>query len=455
MNKLLRKSDQAIPVKKETRYETLFFTQNPFPKSPGVNIGSNDPRENGSIYYPDAIRNEEHQFERLLIPKPNKPETTPIVFLMDYATRQGRGIGKTAFLNYERKRIMKDFGDELTEGAYVIFAVYVLPIPGENYNRFWKTSKLIIRALLEQNIIATAICRLRAFTGLIPERVLSEIGEDLLDTLGNDSWLHDKGVNTFDLNQQIENELATLHIDQRLARALAFHGHDESSFRNSYFNTLTDGFWRKNENRLLFHDLIKVFSHCGFIKGVVLFDELEKVFSPLNTRERRTFIEAIRYFFVDGDNENTKCSFFELLLTIHPYLQELMIPHWGAAGLERFAALGGDASENYTIYFKPIPKTVATPLAKKYLRASRIPASDVVDLFPFDEKALLEALKISGNVPGKYLSFLHRVVEKAIDEDWGKIGVGEIKSSAAVAIPTESEIEDEPQPLATPKTKLK
>lgn len=35
---------------------------------------------------------------------------------MDYAAYKGRGIGKTAFLNYMKKSINKDLGDEISDG---------------------------------------------------------------------------------------------------------------------------------------------------------------------------------------------------------------------------------------------------------------------------------------------------------------------------------------------------
>jgi hypothetical protein len=440
ISKLRKPTVDLNKTKKENRYERFNFTRNPFPKSPGVTIGSDDPRENGSIYYPELVKIEEEQFEKLLIPKPGKQETNRIVFLMDYATRRGRGIGKTAFLNYERKRIMEDFGEKLTGGEHIIFAVYVSPIPGENYNRFWKISRLIIKKMTEQNIIANAVCRLRAFSGIIPENILEKIGDDLIDTLGNDSWLQDNGINTMILNNKVKSDLEKLNIDSDLAKSLSFSGCSESDFLK-YMNNLPDSFWRKDENRFLFTHMVKLFLLAGFTKGIILFDELEKVFPPLNSRERRIFTDSIRYYLIDGDNENTKKSFYEVLFTIHPYLQELMNPHWDAAGLERFASLGGDSAHDYTIYFKPIEEKFAIPLASQYLKACRPPGKESDELYPFGKDALQEALKIKGNVPGLYLSFLHTVVDKTIDSGVENIGIKEIKEISNAENPAEPEID--------------
>jgi len=457
MSKLLRKPKVTVAEKSENRYERFRFTRNPFPRSPGVTIGADDPRENGSIYYPDLIKAEEERFNELLIPRNNRPETKKIAFLMDYATRSGRGIGKTAFLNYERNKIMEDFGEELTEGQHVIFAVYVSPIPGENYNRPWKLSRLIIQKMIEQNIVSSAMCRIRAFSGIIPDEILGKVGDDLTETLGNDSWLQENHVNTIELNNHIRIGLEKKNINPELSEKLAFFGHNESLFCKNFFNTLTlkDSYWRKDENRFLYTNLVKLFLYAGFTRGIILFDELEKVFPPLNRKDRRNFIDSLRYYFIDGDSENTKKSFFELLLTIHPYLQELMIPHWEAAGLERFAALGGIPANDYTIFFNPIEDANAIPLAKEYMNKSRIAREGINDLYPFEEQALMEALKIKKNVPGKFLSFLHTVIDKALDEGVERINVDIVKKVASVDLPEEPEIDDSDEPLKKPEVKLK
>ena len=118
MSNLLRRTTiprDKIDISSE-KYKIFNLKQNPFPVNPGVTIGGDDKRENGSIYLKELRTREENTFENLLIPKPAQAEPKRICFLMDFATRQGRGIGKTAFLNYQRKRIMDDLGDSLTEG---------------------------------------------------------------------------------------------------------------------------------------------------------------------------------------------------------------------------------------------------------------------------------------------------------------------------------------------------
>ena len=436
-------------------YERFNFTRNPFPNSPGVTIGADDPRENGSIYNAELVKAEVEQFEDLLIRSPGKPEKSRIAFLMDWATNVGRGIGKTAFLNHQNNRIMKDFGEELTKGEEVMFSSYIAPIVGESYNHFWKLSRLFVQKFIHQDIILAAVCRLRAFSGKIPEDILNTVGDDLQITVGNDDWLMERGVDVGTLNHQVRTELDRLGINSDLSESLAFWGYRNSLFLK-YFNSLSDSFWRKEGVNFFFNDLVKVFIHAGFSKGILLFDELEHVFPPLNRRDRRIFTDAIRYYFIDGDNENSRKSFFQLLLVVHPYLQELMIPHWDATGLERFAALAGKAAQNYTIYFKPIAEEFAVPLAQAYINTSRIDPKRASSLFPFNEKVLLEALKRTGKVPGKYLQFLHKLINEAVEKGWDDIDVAKVIEFADSKKTIEPEVGDSViQPLEAAEVHLK
>ena len=129
---LLRKV-QKVEKRQNNRYEKFGFTQNPFPRKPSVIVGDTDYRQNGNIYLEELRQSETQQFEQILIPHPDRADTKTIAFLMDYATKYGRGIGKTAFLNYQKKRIQKDLGKALTQDQEIMFALYIFPNPEENY----------------------------------------------------------------------------------------------------------------------------------------------------------------------------------------------------------------------------------------------------------------------------------------------------------------------------------
>jgi hypothetical protein len=454
-NDFFRKVDEHDRVT-TNKYEKYGFTRNPFPLKPGVNIGSPDNRENGSIYLKELREREQLKFEQLLIKTPENPQAHSISFLMDYATRRGRGIGKTAFLWHQRSRIMNDFGNELSLGNEVLFAIYVLSSPDSKTRKFSQFAKLLIQAAVEQDIIAAAMWRLRAFSGVIPDEVISKVGLDRQETIGNNQWLKEEGIDiTWKLDRIIKRQLQSLDINYDLAEALALFGHSKIDFEQHFLSKISDYSWSKQNGAFFFDDLVKVFKAAGFTNGLILVDEVEKLVTPLNTVERRAFTDSLRYYFIDGQCENARYSFYRTLLTIHPYVQELLDPHWKATGLDRFAPLSGDLSNEYTIYFEPLNQESAVPLAIAYLNASRISDEKKGELAPFEKETLEEALVISGRVPGIFLTLLNNTIEKAILFEWGTIKADMVKEIAQARAPKEPGEIDILEPLPKAQIKLK
>ena len=433
---------QVSPGEKENRFERFGLSQNPFPNKPSLVIGSDS-----LPYLPDLRAQEEQQFEALMIPHPDRMATHTIAFLMDYATRRGRGIGKTAFLNYQRERIMQDMGDSLTNGSQVLFAVHVLPLPGGT-RKFWQFARLIAEAMNEQDIIAMALWRLRAFSGVIPAEVLDQAGDSPEETIGNDAWLRQRGVDVdFQLAHDVRAMLEQAGVRAEVAETLARCGHAPSAWQRSFLAHQTDFRWRREGAQLVFDDLVRLFIRAGFSKGVLLIDEMEKIVTVQNIRERRTFVDLIRYYFVDGPCENARRDFYSLLLTIPPYLQELLAPHWEAAGLDRFAALSREFAEKYTVYFRPLNQESAEPLVKVYLDAYRFNEDQKGSLMPFDKEAVEEALVRSVGIPGKMLTLLYLVMERAVEKGWSSIGAEQIRQVLQARPPEEPDEETDTRQL--------
>lgn len=431
MKQQVRKIERKIAT--NNIYSEFGFNRNPFPRKPSININSSDERENGSIYIPDLRREEINSFKKIIIPNSSNQEPKNISFLMDYATRQGRGIGKTSFLNYQSKFINKDLGYEITDGSDVIYAVYVSPIPGEIYKRFWMISKQIIKNSIDQKLLSIALCRLRFFHGEIDPRVLEHVNdENILETMGDTDWIKERyrdlglNLNDFNLEQKIKHLLINEGINSTLADRLSRFGGSPNELSKYYFEPISDSDWKKNSNQILFDEISKILNLAGFTKCIFLLDEMEKIIQPLNSQDRRNFCDELRYWAIDGTSENCKNSFYNFLFVIHPYLQELLNPHWNASGLERFASLGGQFADDYTIYFKPIDQNQAIPLAIEYMNKSRIDKNQRESLKPFDKDSLELALVKSYKIPGKFLNFLHIGIERAIQDRWETIDSSKI-----------------------------
>ena len=132
------------------------------------------------------------------------------------------------------------------------------------------------------------------------------------------------------------------------------------------------------------------------------------------------------------------------------------MPHWGAAGLDRFCSLGGETSSENTIFFKPMSNdALISELAEIYLRESRVDKNDST-IKPFTQDAISYAMEKSDRIPGRFLKLLYLMIEKAVQNNWDSIDknkVDEAWNESNKNYSTQSNTVDE-SPLAKTKTEL-
>ena len=215
-------------------------------------------------------------------------------------------------------------------------------------------------------------------------------------------------------------------VPDSLARDLAYVCGNYNNQRN-IFENFSDSTWRKQGGAIIFDHLVKFFIAAGFTRGLLLIDELERIVYYQNTEERRNFAESLRHYCFDANIENTKTSFYGILLTIHPLIQELLIPHWRATGLDRFSPLAQPEANESTIYFHSLSSQMAKPLVIAYLNAYRQNESQMDTIMPLTEDSISEVLVKSRGVPGLMLALLHRVVEQAVAKNILEIDKGFIE----------------------------
>jgi hypothetical protein len=430
-NPLFRSPNQVQPS--ANPYERLEYRGNPFPERPAIVPNSVDPRCNGSIYVEQARGQEQQRFEELLIPKPGQPGM-PMVFLMDTATRKGRGLGKTAFLNHQRRRIMADLGDALTGGAHVLFAAHVLTPAGGNCRKFWQFARALIETLNEQEVLAQLLWRLRAFSGLLPPELLEQLHKPQ-ETIAEDQWLVQRGVNVeHELTPAVTKVLVDAGVEPVLADALAQWGHSAERFGHNFLRAQTDYRWRQSAARWVSSDLVYAFQAGRFTHGIFLIDDFEKSVLEQNRSERRSFVDSIRYTFLDGPTPAAAHNYYSFLWVINPYVQELLIADWNAAGLERFCALGGERGQEYALDFLPLTSEAILGLVRAYLDAARIDPAQQGSLQPFSQDAIAEAGRLNAGLPGFLLQQLHFAMKRAAEEGWTAIGPEQIRQVAAAEV---------------------
>lgn len=420
------------PAQSENPYARYGLTQNPFPTAPTIVPGSDDPRNNGAIYRPELRAAEQRRFEELLIPGAIRPEQRPFALLMDRAAGVGRGIGKSAFLLHQRDRIMADLGETVSGGAAVLVAAYVIPDVGGRTRKFWQFTRQIAHALNGGQCIAWALWRLRGEHLAVMGTDLAEVDlADLGVTLGDDRWLLRQGVDvTGVLRPQLERALSEQGISEEVAQALAAAG-TPADVAHHLLRHWGDTRWRTQGDHFVFNELPRLFHAAGITRAIILVDEVERIVGPQNSQERRAFVDDLRRCFVDGPFESVYTHCYRVLLTLHPYLQELWTPHWNAAGLERVCPLSGPLVPDYTVYFEPLKgPDDAVELAAAYLAYPdfRLDRGGPDDIRPFDRSAVIEAASLSGGVPGLTLALLRAALEWAVRDGWSTIGVEQIRT---------------------------
>lgn len=446
-NKLLRKPKKNDEI--ENKYRFLGFTQNPFPSEPAVKPYSADSRVNGSIFLDKIRETEIKDFKDHIVNAPYK-----IGLLMDYAAYKGRGIGKTAFLNHMKKSINYDLGDNMSNGESVLFAVYVSPSADKKNRSLSDVAHSIFTSMHNEGLFLTVFCRLRAMSGLLDDVIDESINDsNYEDTIANDEWLRKRGVDIPSLNKRVLDELSNAGLVNDNSHLF---GGNYQSFMSILEDNKNDFFWKKEGLSFFFDKVEKLLKAAMFTNCIILLDEAEKMIQYQNFNERRAFCDNLRFYFIDGNCSNAIDGFFKIVLTIHPNSQELLMPHWGAAGLDRFCSLGGETSSENSIFFKPMSNdALISELAEIYLRESRIDKKDT-SIKPFTQEAISYAMEKSDRIPGRFLKLLYLMIEKAVQNNWDEIDknkVDEAWKESNKNYSTQANTIDE-SPLAKTKTEL-
>ena len=421
MNNLIRKP-QTSSEQKNLKYGYYGFTQNPFPFDPSVIPGSEDKRNNGTLFFEGMREQEMNDFKEKLVKSPNR-----IGILMDYAAYKGRGIGKTALLNHVKTIINSDLGFRISDEQEVLYSVYLSPNSSDGNNRsLSRMAHSLFDAMVNEHLLFIAFCRLRAFSGGISDDLLAELSEDDYErTIADDNWLGEHGADLTKINNFIIEKLHTIGLLEGSQNYRISFGYKD--FLNSISSFHSEMEWNKKGLQLIFNKLVILLKEAAFSNCIILLDEVEKIVQYQNFNERRAFCDDLRFYFIDGNTENSAEGFFKILITIHPNSQELLMPHWMAAGLERFCELGGSGAKENTIFFKPMKDDInlIKDFVRIYLDNSRVSKIDSVE--PFTDEALLLALRKSDNIAGKFLKMLYLAIEKGSANQWKEIGADKIE----------------------------
>ena len=417
----------------ENKYAKYGFTQNPFPIDPTVKPFSEDRRENGSIFLEDLRTEELEEFNQRII-----NSRTKIGFLMDYAAYRGRGIGKTAFMNYVKNEINRDLGNDISGGTEVLYAIYVSPSPEKRERTMSLIARNIYTSMLNSDLLQIVFSRLRAFSGEVSEDILMQIDSPslYLDTICNDSWLFERGVNVNKLNDFVNQKLLDIGIQITPEARTLFSANDSHKSYNDFYEyfslfAMREYAWKREGCKMVFDTLVRLLKTADITHCIILLDEVEKIVTYQNFAEKRAFCDSLRNYFIDGPSINAISAYYKLFMTIHPNSQELLMPHWQAAGLERFSDLGGNTAKDNTVFFRPIQSTgdMTRKLTLIYMNNARDDRDiNINSVSPFTERALDAIMLKAQMVPGRFLKYMYNAVEKGIENEWDVIDLPQVET---------------------------
>ncbi|WNB16903.1 hypothetical protein [Marivirga arenosa] len=427
MNKFLRKPKAEVKEIAD-RFGKLNLKENPFPYNPFIEPESEDPKRNGEIFNREIRKNELDKFHKNFLKKPLTGDHDRIGYLLE-SSFTGRGNGKSAFLVNIDKDINQDFGDSTSNSLNKTFSVYIKAKAGQT-SKFWQLSELIITEICKKNIFEDCLITLRYkvlkngndFDTSFLDDLNTEA--DFRNLLDNNFLLNNK-VDFSKFNTQLKKYLIDLGVHHELASSLSYMSSEAS---RTVFETTVNkpDSWKKKElNRILFDELVRIFLAADFNGSYILLDEFEKIVDYQKPSERIEFAYEIRQNLLESNLQGAIHGFFILLLTIHPGTQRLLLEGWEKAGLNARSPLPSDdlMESPHVVAFDDIKKQDIRALMEVYLNYYRI-EKNIVDLevlSPFTEDAIDLIAKISKFNAARILKFAHIALNELTTSDREKI----------------------------------
>jgi hypothetical protein len=430
-----------------SRYEILGLRDQPFPSDPVLNPYSTDDRKNGTIYAASAVLEQINKFERLLIRPDDFPNRVRLAYLWAKGDQEsGRGMGKTALLQYFRQRINKDWGHSEFSGRFSAVVVYV-SFPSQVDRRH--IEQLALSGLVDicRNgvlVASRAALRYQFIPGEIVEKIIAvDDGEPNPENLLKDDILQENGINPSELDDSIVQKLRDEGVETKAALALArgqFHDY-LCSFRKDGnlepFYVPRDTKILDYSRTLLFNDVVNYLRTAGFAGGYLFIDDIENLVDQMARRERIEFAKEFGLCTVRPGYANTAYNFFSSVLTTHQQASVGLAHAWGDAGLSAIARL--DPTSPHSIEL-PLPnKDQAQQIIIAHLDHYRIDKSEKGSIKPFSEDGI-EALLESGKKlhPRVLLSTAANVISYAVEKAVTTIDATCVKSAseAVTTIPS-------------------
>lgn len=403
-------------------YEPLGLTGLPFHPDPVLNPYSTDPRLNGAIYAEDPARDAIDKFERILIRPQDFTNRVKLASVWSRGDQlSGRGMGKTALLQFFRHRINSDWGYTEFNGSFSAVVVYASF--RDVVDRRWM-EQLAWAALVDtcrNGVLPAARVALRRDV-MSDDEVTTVIGTgegENWSNLLNHEVLEANGISSTSLDEAVEDNLRKAGIESSPARALAT-GAFEDFLRNLRRDHNLDPYYVARDTKgldysraLFFNDIVRYLREAGFAGGYLVVDDIENLTDQMARRHRTEFAKEFGLCMVRPGYANTDHSFFSCVLATHDQSASALAQAWTEAGLSAMARLDPGAPTSVEL---PLPtRSQARQIIIAHLDHYRVNETDKGSIKPFTEDAL-ESLVTKDQRPRRLLVNASDVVRYSAEQ---------------------------------------
>jgi hypothetical protein len=424
-------------------YAPLGLKDMPFPSNGFVNPHSPDPKINGAIYAESSARATIEKFERLLIRPDDFPNRAQLAYLWAKGDSEtGRGVGKTALLQYFRQRINRDWGATEFQGKFSAAVIYV-GFKSQVDRRYME--QLALSGLVDvcKNGVldaSRAALRLAELPQDKADKILADDsdGEPGADSLLKNHILEKHSVDPNKLDETVAKTLVAGGVEPVIARQLA-RGTFEDYLRDMRKDKQLEPLYVPRDTKileysrtLLFNDIVNYLRAAGYAGGYLFIDDIENLVDQMARKERIEFAKEFGLCTVRPGYANTAYRFFSCVLTTHQQASSYLAVAWGEAGLAAVGRLDPGSQNSVELPFPS--KDQAKDIIVAHLDFYRLDPEEKGSIKPFTPDGMDELLGVPMSVhPRTTLSRAAMVVQHAVDKKLTRIDREAVKAATAAA----------------------
>jgi hypothetical protein len=412
-----------MPRSKNFILQSYQMTRNPFPATPIVRWGGDDPSENGSIFSEDVGPAKiEEAIDKFIV----GPIDSRSKFHFLWSLGQGddaRGFGKTATLHYLARTINRDLGfalltthefdPEEAKGTPILAAMGTFNTEDVKNLAAVSREQVLYLAQPDPSTGHTSFDLLRA-------RILNKLEHDGIIPLGSAADPGPKERSALE-KTIVETDLKiggkTLGLANRTFISL-FAGGNISDVL---------GFLRKTQAKEGFELLgttLIIARTAGVRRVFLLIDQVEDFAnSEVPKKKRHLEVERFRDLAIETEPFGEMASY---VLTMHPAAARSIEEFWALARLPKIDHISKQNERATVILDSMTEVPEGEKLLVTYMNHFGTTHRQTDELMPFDRSGVRLMIEQSNGRPGRMLEMAYGLIEEGAREHWRKIGSEEV-----------------------------